>query len=288
MTVHGLTIDLEDWHQLLHRRVTGQTPPPTKHVVDDTYHLLELLDNAGVRATFFVVGMVAEAYPDLVREVAARGHEIGSHSYHHHLLDSVDARHFKADVDRSRKQLQDLTGQPVLGFRAPEFSVGYLGHWSFRVLAEAGFAFDSSVFPVAGARYGIPEAPCGSFAIETGSGTLWEFPLATWQLRSLRLPAAGGSYFRIMPGSVLRRAMLQSDREGRSAILYFHPYEFHRGWLYLSGLAWRQRAHPAHLRFGVLHNLATGAVGRRLRSLLREFRFTSLSELYQSVGSGVS
>jgi polysaccharide deacetylase family protein (PEP-CTERM system associated) len=279
MTVHALTVDLEDWHQLLHRRVTGTTMPPTRHVVADTHRLLDLLDAASVRATFFVVGMVAEAYPDLVREIAARGHEIGSHTYNHRLIPELDAGRFRADVDRSRRQLQDLTGQPVLGFRAPEFSVGRLGHWCFAVLAEAGFAFDSSVFPITG-RYGIPDAARTPFPIETPAGVLWEFPLATAEVAGRQLPVAGGSYFRVLPGAVLRRALATNDAEGRPSVLYFHPYEFHSGWLYLSGLAWRQRLNPAHLRFGVLHNWATGAVARRLVALLREFSFAPLAELY--------
>jgi polysaccharide deacetylase family protein (PEP-CTERM system associated) len=234
-----------------------------------------------VRATFFVVGSVGEAYPELVREVARRGHEIGSHTYGHDLVHRLRPEDFRADVTRSRQQLEDLSGQAVLGFRAPEFSVGYLGHWSFAVLAEAGFLYDSSVFPIAGSRYGIPEAPPGPFPIDTGRGTLWEFPLATWDVRGRRLPVAGGTYFRLLPGRVLRHALARAEALGRDSVLYFHPYEFHRGWLYVSGLSWRQRLHPAHIRFGLLHNVATGAVGRRLRSLLREFSFAPLRELYR-------
>ncbi len=287
MTLHALTVDLEDWHQLLRRRVTGDTTPPSKHVVADTHRVLDLLDETGVRATFFVVGIVAEAYPQLVRDVAARGHEIGSHTYNHDLIHRLDRGAFRADVDRSRKQLQDLSGQPVLGFRAPEFSVGRLGHWSFTVLAEAGFAFDSSVFPIAGARYGIADSPRSPFEMATAGGPLWEFPLATWQVGQRRLPVAGGSYFRIAPRRLLHRAVEQLDRESRSAVLYFHPYEFHRGWLYLSGLAWRQWLDPAHLRFGVLHNMATAAVSRRLRSLLCHFTFVPLGELYRRYRTAV-
>jgi polysaccharide deacetylase family protein (PEP-CTERM system associated) len=281
MPLHALTVDLEDWHQLLHRRVTGRVRAPTQHVIADTHRLLDLLDEHAVHATFFVVGAGAESYPELVREVARRGHEIGSHTYAHEPIYRQEPDEFRADVARSRQQLQDLTGQPVLGFRAPEFSVGHLGHWAFAVLADVGFAYDSSVFPVSGARYGIPDAPQAPFPIETPGGTLWEFPLATWDVGRRRLPVAGGSYYRLMPRAVLRRALRRIERARRPAVLYFHPYEFHRGWLYLSGLSWRQRLNAAHLRFGVLHNLATGAVGGRLRSLLAEFKFAPLRELYR-------
>ena len=280
VTSHALTVDLEDWHQLLYRRVTGQTIPPARAAVEATHALLQLLDETGVRATFFVVGSVADAYPELVREVAARGHEIGSHTYGHELVYRLEPGAFKADLERSRAQLQELTGQPVLGFRAPEFSVGSLGHWSFEVIAEAGFRYDSSVFPVPGARYGIPDAPRHPFAIETPSGTLHEFPLATWDVGRLRLPVAGGSYFRLLPRRLLRRALLDGAAAGRTAVLYFHPYEFSRRRLSLAGLSWRQRLRPAHLKFNVLHNAGTGLIGRRLRSLLAEFAFGRLGDIY--------
>ncbi len=280
MTSHALTVDLEDWHQLLHRRVTGKSIAPTRAAVEATHALLALLDETGVRATFFVVGSVAAAYPELVREVAARGHEIGSHTYGHELIYRLEPRAFKADLERSRAQLQELTGQPVLGFRAPEFSVGSLGHWSFEVIAEVGFRYDSSVFPVPGARYGIPDAPRQPFAIETPSGTLHEFPLATWDVGRLRLPVAGGSYFRLLPRRLLRRAMLDGEAAGRTAVLYFHPYEFSRRRLTLAGLSWRQRLRPAHLKFSVLHNAGTGLIGRRLRPLLAQFAFGPLGDIY--------
>ena len=128
MTVHALTIDLEDWHQLFHRRLTGEEIRPTQAVVGATHRLLDMLDEVGVRATFFVLGNVAEAYPGLVREVAHRGHEVGSHTHSHDLIFRTEPAAFRADVERSLEGLRDLTGQPVLGFRAPEFSVGHLGH----------------------------------------------------------------------------------------------------------------------------------------------------------------
>jgi hypothetical protein len=137
------------------------------------------------------------------------------------------------------------------------------------------------VFPVAGVRYGIPDAPRLPFPIETASGTVWEFPLAVAQVGRRAIPVGGGTYFRILPGRLLRLAIGRYERERRSAVLYFHPYEFHEGWLYLSGVARRQRLHAAHLRFGVLHNLATRAVARRLRSLLLQFSFGPLGELYR-------
>jgi polysaccharide deacetylase family protein (PEP-CTERM system associated) len=286
MTAHALTIDLEDWHQLFHRRLTGEEIRPTATVVRSTHRLLDVLDEAGVRATFFVLGNVAEAYPELVLEVARRGHEVGSHTHSHELIFNLEPAAFRADVERSLAGLQDLTGQPVLGFRAPEFSVGHLRHWCFEILAELGFRYDSSVFPLPHARYGIPEAPRHPFAIATPNGEIQEYPLATWDAGRFRLAVAGGSYFRLLPGRLLRRALDDIDAGGRTAVLYFHPYEFHRGRLSPSWPAWRRSLRASNLKFTLsrilLHNFRTNLIGERLKPLLSRFRFMPLGDIYRA------
>ena len=286
MTVHALTIDLEDWHQLFHRRLTGEEIQPTQAVVSATHRLLDMLDETNIRATFFVVGNVAETYPGLVREVVRRGHEVGSHTYSHELIFRMQPAAFKADMERSLAGLQDLTGQPILGFRAPEFSVGHLRHWCFEILTELGFRYDSSVFPLPHARYGIPEAPSYPFVIGTPSGEIQEYPLATWDAGRFRLPVAGGSYFRLLPSSFLDRALSAIDQSGRTAVLYFHPYEFHAGWLSPSRAAWRRSLRASNLRFTLsrilLHNLRTNVIGQRLRPLLTRFDFMPLGDLYRA------
>ena len=287
MRAYALSIDLEDWHQLVHRRLTGVAVAPSRHVVAATQRLLDLLDDAAVRATFFVVGMVADAYPELVREVHARGHEIGSHSYLHRTIPTLTRAELIQDLRRSIRQLEDLTGAPVRGFRAPEFSVCRLDHWCFDAIVEAGFTYDSSVFPVHGARYGIPDAPTGPFKIETPSGALWELPLATWQIGQRRYPVAGGTYYRILPYCIVRRALGGNERSD-PRVLYFHPYEFHTGWLVLSALSFRETIAPDHLKYVLLHNFRTTAIARSLSRLLREQRFVPLGELYASVATATS
>ena len=286
MAVHALTIDLEDWHQLFHRRLTGEVIRPTPAVVGATHRLLDMLDEAEIRATFFVLGNVADAYPELVREVMWRGHEIGSHTYSHELISRMEPAAFKADVERSLAQLQDLVGQPILGFRAPEFSVGHLRHWCFEILAELGFRYDSSVFPLPHVRYGIPEAFRYPFDIPTPSGAIHEYPLATWDVGRFRLPVAGGSYFRLLPGGLLRRAFNDIDVSERTAVLYFHPYEFHPGWLNPSWSAWRQSLRASNLKLTlsriVLHNFRTNVIGQRLKPLLAGFEFMPLGDIYRA------
>jgi polysaccharide deacetylase family protein (PEP-CTERM system associated) len=286
MTAHALTIDLEDWHQLMHRRLTGEESRPTPTVLATTHRLLDMLDEAEVRATFFVVGNVAETYPELVREVVRRGHEVGSHTHSHELIFRMEPSAFKADVERSLVKLQDLTGQPVLGFRAPEFSVGHLRHWCFEILVELGFRYDSSVFPLPRVRYGIPEAPRRPFAITTPSGTIQEYPLATWNLGRFRLPVAGGSYFRLLPDHLVYRALNAIDESGLTAVLYFHPYEFHTGWLIPSRLAWQRSLRASNLKFTLsrvfLHNVRTNVIAQRLRPLLARFEFMPLGGVYRA------
>jgi polysaccharide deacetylase family protein (PEP-CTERM system associated) len=286
MTVHALTIDLEDWHQSFHRRLTGEAIRPTPAVVSATHRLLDMLDEASIHATFFVVGGVADAYPGLVQEVVRRGHEVGSHTYGHELISRMEPAAFKADVERSIAKLQDITGRPVLGFRAPEFSVGHLRHWCFETLVELGFRYDSSVFPLSRVRYGIPEAPRHPFAITTPSGTIREYPLATWEVGRSCLPVAGGSYFRLLPRRLLLRALSDLDEDERIAVLYFHPYEFHTSWLLPSRSAWRWGHRASDLGFTLsrilLHNFRTDKVGESLRVLLGRFAFMPLGDIYRA------
>jgi polysaccharide deacetylase family protein (PEP-CTERM system associated) len=218
--------------------------------------------------------------------VALRGHEIGSHTHSHELIFRQQPAAFRADVERSLTRLEDLTGRAVIGFRAPEFSVVHLRHWCFEVLAELGFLYDSSVFPVPRVRYGIPEAPRYPFVIETPGGEIHEYPLATWDAGGFRLPVAGGSYFRLLPGGLLRRAIADVDAEGRTAVLYVHPYEFHTGWLVLPRSAWRRALSGSDPKIAVsrilLHNFRTGVIAQRLGTITKHFAFAPLGEIHEA------
>ncbi len=284
MTAHALTIDLEDWRQVVHRRMTGEPITPHTSVIDQTFRLLDLLDVADVRATFFVVGAVAQSFPGLVREVERRGHEVGSHSHLHEMPTSMSREGFKNDVARSVARLQDITGKPVLGFRAPEFAVGGLDHWSFEVLAELGFLYDSSVFPLERLRYGIAGAPREPFTIETAAGPIREFPLASWRFGRFDLPVAGGGYFRILPAHLIRAALQGMDRIGRPGIFYVHPYEFDTRPLTPRRATWRGdlrlKALPFALSRIALHNFNRGSTEKVLSRLLFDFDFQPLHELY--------
>ena len=283
MAAHALTVDLEDWHQLMHRRLTGEWIPPSPSVIDMTLRILDFLDASQVKATFFVVGALAEAYPGLVRMVANRGHEIGCHSYYHQMPSRMERGQFKEDTARCRDRLQNLTGEPVVGFRAPEFAVQRLDHWCFEVLCELGFTYDSSVFPHARLRYGIAKASTGPFTIKTPSGVIQEYPLATWDFGGQRIPVAGGGYFRLLPKAVLRRALNDLDAQGRTAVLYVHPYEFARGWLLPHASAWAS-VRGKDLAFALsrlgLHNFHSGATQAQLEGVLADHDFRTLGEIH--------
>jgi len=193
-----------------------------------TRHLLEVLDRAGVKATFFVVGEIGRTHPGLVRDIHAAGHEVGSHSWDHRRVHHFTPHSFREDLLRSKEALEDVTGEAVRGFRAPTFSITRDTAWAIDVLADCGFVYDSSIFPVRHDRYGIPDAPRTPFWAVGRDRELLELPPLTYRLAGINLPVAGGGYFRLFPLSLLRAGLRQAGRLSRPVVpmLYFHPWEF--------------------------------------------------------------
>lgn len=190
-----------------------------------TARLLDLLDETGARATFFVLGWLADHHPQLVRDVAARGHEIAAHSYWHRKVTSLTRAEFTDDARRTRDLLEQLVGVAVEGYRAPSFSITPSNAWAFEALVEAGYRYDSSVFPIRRKDYGFPGAPRAPYRIETPSGGLDEYPLATLSVGPLTLPAAGGGYLRHFPYGVIDASVGEAQREQRLGVYYIHPWE---------------------------------------------------------------
>jgi polysaccharide deacetylase family protein (PEP-CTERM system associated) len=193
-----------------------------------TAWLLDLLASAGARATFFVVGAIAEHNPGLIRRIAREGHEVASHSWDHRRVHHFTPESFRADVLRSKHTLEDLTGEAVVGYRAPTFSVTRETAWAIDVLADVGMAYDSSIYPVRHDRYGVPSAPRFPFLARGARRALLELPPATLRLLATNLPMGGGGYFRLFPLVFTRWALRQARRDGRPPVasLYFHPWEF--------------------------------------------------------------
>jgi polysaccharide deacetylase family protein (PEP-CTERM system associated) len=193
-----------------------------------TRWLLDQLEETHNRATFFVVGQIARHNPRLIRLISEAGHEVASHGWDHQRLHNLTPTSFREDIRRSKDALEQITGQPVEGFRAPTFSIVRRTAWALEVLADLGILYDSSIYPVVHDRYGVPGAPREPFLIELGGRTLLELPLATLRFMGMRIPVAGGGYFRLLPLAFLNRALRQVARECSPpvAMLYFHPWEF--------------------------------------------------------------
>ena len=226
---NALTFDVEEYfHAEAFARVLRpeEWPSLESRVVATTERILGILDRERTRATFFVLGWVAERHPALVREIASMGHEIGCHGYGHRMIQHLTRTEFEQDVTRAKSALEDVTGQAVIGYRAPTFSIMRETLWSLDVLCEAGFRYDSSIFPIVHDRYGIPDAPRFPHRLKASrGGELVEFPMSTVMLLGRRVPVAGGGYFRIMPYALTRRALRRINREGQPAMVYLHPWE---------------------------------------------------------------
>ncbi len=192
----------------------------------NTLRLLDLFDEAGVEATFFILGWVAERYPGLVREIVARGHEPACHSYWHRLIYKLTPAEFREDTRKAKDLIEQSAGCAVHGYRAPSYSIVSRSLWALDVLAESGFSYDSSIFPIHHDVYGIPGAPRFPFRIGTSSGPITEFPITTFRLAGSRnLPVGGGGYLRIFPFWYTRLGVARAAQEGLPLVAYIHPWE---------------------------------------------------------------
>lgn len=276
--VNAMTIDVEDYFQVeafastVNRSEWERLPRRVEH---NTERLLDILAEAGVKATFFILGWVAERHPALARRVVADGHEVASHGSEHIRVDRQSPESFRADVRRSKRTLEDTGGVRVLGYRAPTFSIGRSSTWAHAILAEEGYRYSSSLYPIKHDLYGCPGAPRTPFAPLPG---LLEIPLSTVRVMRIDLPASGGGYFRLLPYSLTRRLLLQAGRANRSpAIFYLHPWE-------IDPEQPRQHSAPWLSRFR--HYLNLDRTEPRLRRLLRTFAWTRMDRLFLADDAG--
>lgn len=271
--LNALTIDVEEHFQVhAFERLIGRDAwerYPSR-VVPNTRRIVRLLAERQVRATFFVLGWVAERHPELVREIAAAGHEIGTHGYWHELIYRQTPAEFAEDLRRSLAAIERAApGVRLLGYRAPAFSITRKSLWALDVLRECGLRYDSSIFPLAAHdRYGIGDAD--RFASQLRPG-LWELPASTVRVAGRNLPVAGGGYFRLYPLWLTRQAIRRINAEGQHAVIYLHPWEFDPEQPRVPGA-------PALARFR--HYVNIGKTERRLGALLGEFAFGSMSDAF--------
>ncbi|MDP2689565.1 MAG: DUF3473 domain-containing protein, partial [Deltaproteobacteria bacterium] len=192
-----------------------------------TMKILDLLDGHGVKATFFVLGWVAERHPKLVVEIQRRGHEIACHGYSHRLAYDLSRNEFREDTRRAKRLLEDLTGEPVAGYRAASYSITKRSFWALDILIEEGFAYDSSIFPIYHDRYGYPEfSRFPEVVRKDGAGEILEIPLTSLRILGKNFPVAGGGYLRLLPVGFIQWSIRKiNEREARPAVIYFHPWE---------------------------------------------------------------
>ncbi len=282
------SIDLEDFAQLSCFYRTGAVPDVSADIDRQMDAVLATLAEHDVRATFFVLAMVASRRPDIVRRVHEAGHEVATHGSGHVQAFRQSRAEFKADVGDSIKILEDIIGEPVLGYRAPIFSIGRENLWALDVLAELGLVYDSSIFPVRLSRYGIDgfDPLPRPYALPEG-GRLVEIPLLVVQYGRRRYPVAGGGYLRLMPQMLLRKVVDIVGRAGQQFTLYLHPYEFDPERLDVARSIPRERRIPAVKRalLNAKRNLWRKSIIKKVRWLCRNVRFTTYAELARQVAS---
>jgi len=274
--INALSIDVEDYFQVsafaahVARSQWEQMPCRIEQNVD---RILELLAAAEVHATFFTLGWIAERYPEMIRRVADAGHEVASHGYEHKRATEQGYGEFLADIRLAKAVLEDIAGAPVQGYRAPSFSIGNDNRWAFECIAEAGYRYSSSLYPIRHDHYGVPGGERFAHEVHTG---LIEVPVATVRFLRSTWPAGGGGYFRLLPYGVSRWSLRRiNGADGRPAMFYFHPWE-------LDPEQPRVRGPGAKARFRHYHNL--GRMESRLRRLVSDFKWDRADRLFLNGG----
>jgi polysaccharide deacetylase family protein (PEP-CTERM system associated) len=275
--VNALTIDLEEWFcvsNFEHAIRRADWPSLESRVEESTERILALLERRGTAATFFVLGWVAERHPRLIARLAEGGHEIACHGYHHELVYDLTPERFAADLSHALRVIEQASGARCRGYRAPSFSLRRNMDWAWRLLAEAGFRYDSSVYPVAHDRYGEPDAPRFPHAVSRDGTTLVEFPPSTLRLGARNLAVAGGGWFRLYPLALTRWAIRRINAERQPAVVYLHPWEFDPD----------QPVPAVSRRVRWRHRVGLASVPHKLDRLLDEFRFDTMARVLQAAG----
>jgi len=271
--INGLSVDVEDWFQVgAFENVISRDEWPSiaTRVEANVDTILALFDEAGVKATFFTLGWVAERHPALMRRIAGAGHEIASHGYDHARVFTFDQKQFGEDIRKARGILEDTSGSKVIGYRAPSFSIDARNPWALEELAQQGYTYSSSVAPIAHDHYGWPEAPRFAFH-PIGGSDFTELPVTTAMLGSKRMAAGGGGFFRVLPYNFSRWAIRQVNREEkRPAIFYFHPWEIDPD---------QPRVPGAPMRSKLRHYTGLDRMADKLRALLNDFEWGRMDEV---------
>ena len=277
MVTNALSVDVEEYyHAAIFRKGTNGLDARCfeSRVEESLERLLALLKEHDTKATFFVLGEIAALHPATVRAIAAEGHEVASHGDCHEDVHRQSPREFRADIRQAKRRIEDLVGDAILGYRAPNFSIGRAQSWAYRILLEEGFHYDSSMFPILHDRYGQFDAPRFPHEIcRDGSASLVEFPIGTIRIRGVNLPIGGGGYFRLSPFALTRMGIDRVNiRERRPVMFYLHPWELDPGQP-RPAMAWHH-----HFR----HYVGVGRQAAKLGRLLERFRFATVREVLET------
>lgn len=270
---NAMTVDVEDYYQV--HAFSGHVarddwPRFESRVERNTELILEIFDRAQVRGTFFTLGWIAERHPALIRRILAAGHEVASHGYEHVRADQQNVQDFREDVRRTKAILESITSCTVIGYRAASFSIGARNLWAFDVLAEAGYAYSSSIYPIAHDHYGMPQAPRFAFHPISGSSFV-EAPMTTNTVLGRNLPCAGGGYFRLLPYALSRWQIKRVNRaERQPCIFYFHPWEIDPD---------QPRPRGISLQTRIRHYMNLARTPRRIERLLQDFAWDRMDRV---------
>jgi polysaccharide deacetylase family protein (PEP-CTERM system associated) len=274
----AFSVDVEDYFQV--EALRPLCPRETWDTFEDrtqanTERILDLLSDLDAKGTFFVLGCVAKKHPALVKTIRDAGHEIASHGYSHEMIYNQTAAEFREDVRSAKILLQDLSGQAVIGYRAPSYTIVQRTLWALPILAEEGYRYDSSIFPISRRRYGMPKASRWPHRIELGAtGSIAEFPLPTVRIGPVNLPATGGAYLRLLPEGFQRWAIARMVRRAEPFVVSVHPWELDPG----------QPRLPVGRRTMWTHYHNLGTAERRLRDLLSRAKFRPQRDVLESLG----
>lgn len=274
MITNALSVDVEEYYHGMEFEAAvpaGQRGSLPSRVERSVAQVLGLLGAQKARATFFTVGQVAEAHPQMIRDIDAAGHEVACHSYRHELVWRQSPDEFRADVRRAKAVLEDLTGKTVVGYRAPNYSIGREQAWAYDILLEEGFRYDSSIYPILHDRYGQAQAPRFPYEIRRSEeNRLVEFPIGTARLLGANLPIGGGGYFRLLPAAWIRRGIQWVNaHEGQPVMFYFHPWELDPD----------QPRPPMPWRHRFRHYVGLRREETKLSRLFQQFRFGTAQEV---------
>lgn len=276
--LNALTFDLEDYYHVaaFDQVITfNDWDSMESRIEKNCEKILSLLDEFKIKATFFVLGWIAERHPILIRTIYNEGHEISSHGFNHQMIQQLTREAFQNDISKSKIILEDIIGRSIKGYRAPTFSITPSSLWALNIIREQGYLYDSSIFPIKHDRYGISDAQRFPHVLNlNGTGTINEFPPSTLRVLGFNLPIAGGGYLRLLPSRLLSLGIKRiNEVEKQPAVIYLHPWEFDP----------EQPKIPAKLATRIRHYINLTTTEKKLRHLLNNFSFTTISKLHSTL-----